>query len=91
MDDKEVRITNFGFMANVYRNLNRPFVDSLFLRASKTLEEINSTTSVQDIKRIQAKAKQLEEIARKQWRNIVKTANNIPPFVTLGELKSNNK
>lgn len=91
MDDTEIKITNFGFMANVYRNLNRPFVDSLFTRASKTLEEIDSTTSVQDIKRIQAKAKQLDEIARKQWRNIVKTANKIPPFVSLGELKSNNK
>lgn len=59
----EQKITNYSIAATVYRNINRPLVDKLFLIKEKTSNP--------------QKKRSLDYKARQIWRSVIKHSNTL--------------
>ncbi len=73
-------ITNFSPMANLYRNNFRPIVDKIFSRKDWLITKANdkkSTLSNAQRNELLDEADELDVKARKQWHEIVTTAESL--------------
>lgn len=74
-----VTITNWSPVANAYRNLRRPEVDAIFLKAEKleTKSRYDKKLSKSQKSQNQQKVESLRNEAKQLWRRIITHANTL--------------
>lgn len=74
-----VKITNWSFNANAYRNLRREEVDKIFIEADELENNVRYNKEISKEKKddVYSEIKNLRNKGRQIWREIITISNNI--------------